>query len=106
LVQVLAQACTAGKVSYDCDEVEEMAKDDSEEVLLLGSEWRLLLPTRLARGTLECEDALLLPEPGEMYKMPNVVKCLVEEVIETARWDLENARAGAEIRGGKQRLQD
>jgi len=81
--RVLIQACKAGKVSYD--EVEEIAKDDSEDVLLLGFELRLLLPIRSARGSLEWGDAVLLPKPGEMYKMPNVVECLVEEAIRTGR---------------------
>ena len=77
LAQVLVQACKAGKVSYD--EIEEMLRDDPEDALLLGFEWRLLLPTRSARGSLEWGDAVLLLKPGEMYKMPNVVECLVEE---------------------------
>jgi hypothetical protein len=89
LARVLIRACKAGKISYD--EVDEVAKDDSEDVLLLGFELRLLLPTRSARGTLEWGDAVLLPKPGEMYKMPNVVKCLVEEAIRTGRWDPDSA---------------
>lgn len=91
LAQVLIKGCKAGNISYD--ELEEIAKDDSEDVLLLGFELRLLLPTRSARGTLEWGDAVLLPKPGEMYKMPNVVKCLVEEAIRTGRWDPGNAVA-------------
>ena len=83
LAQVLPQACKAGKLSYD--EVKEIAKDDSEDVLLLGFEWRLLLPARSARGTLEWGDAVLLLKPGEIYKMPNVVSYLVEEAIQTSR---------------------
>ena len=91
LAPVLIRACKTGKVSYD--EVEEIAKDDSEDVLLLGFELRLLVPTRSAGGTLEWGDAVLLPKPGEMFKMPNVVKCLVEEAIRTGRWDPDNAVA-------------
>jgi hypothetical protein len=91
LARVLIQACKTGRVSYD--ELEEIAKDDSEDVLFLGFELRLLLPTRSARGTLEWGDAVLLPKPGEMYKMPNVAKCLVEEAIRTGRWDPGNAVA-------------
>jgi hypothetical protein len=91
LARVLVQACKTGMVSYD--EVEEIAKDDSADVLLLGFELRLLLPTRSARGTLEWGDAVLLPKPGEMYKMPNVVECLVEEASRTGRWDPDNAVA-------------
>jgi hypothetical protein len=91
LARVLVQACKTGMVSYD--EVEEIAKDDSADVLLLGFELRLLLPTRSARGTLEWGDAVLLPKPGEMYKMPNVVKCLVEEASRTGWWDAGNAVA-------------
>lgn len=91
LARVLIQACKTGRVSYD--EVEEIAKDDSEDVLLLGFELRLLVPTRSARGTLEWGDAVLLPKPGEMCKMPNVVRCLVEEAVRTGRWDPDNAVA-------------
>jgi len=39
-----------------------MAKDNSEDVLLLGLEWRLLLPTESIRGTLEWEDAVHFQE--------------------------------------------
>ena len=91
LARVLIQACKAGKVSYD--EIEEIAKDDSEDVLLLGFELRLLLPTKSIRGTLEWGDALLLLKAGEMYKMPNVVKCLAEEAIRTGQWNPDNAVA-------------
>lgn len=89
LAQVLIKAFKTGKVSYD--EVEEIAKGDSEDVLLLGFEWRLLIPVRSTRDTLEWADAVLLPKPGEVYKMPNVVKYLVEEAIQTGQWNLENA---------------
>lgn len=91
LTQVLIKACKTGKVSYD--EIEEIASGDSEDVLLLGFEWRLLIPTRSTRDTLEWEDALLLAKPGETYKMPNVVKYLVEEAIQTGRWEPESAIA-------------
>ena len=65
----------------------------SEDALLLGFEWWLLLPTRSARGTLEWGDAILLAKPREMCKMPNVIKYLVQEAIETGRWDPEDAVA-------------
>jgi hypothetical protein len=39
-----------------------MAKDNSEDVLLLGFEWRLLLPTKSIRDTLEWEDAVHFQE--------------------------------------------
>ena len=92
LAKVLIQACKVEKVF--CDEIEQIAKDDTEDVLFLGFGWRLLLPARSARGTLEWEDAVLLPKPGEMYKVPpNVVECLVEEAIQAGRWNVENAIA-------------
>ena len=91
LAQVLIQACKVGKVSHD--EVEETLRDDPEDVLLPSSQWRLLVPTMSARGTLEWLDAVLLPKPGEVYKMPDVVKCLVEEASQTAQWNPDNAVA-------------
>jgi len=91
LAQVLIKGCKAENISYD--EVEEIAKDDSEDVLLLGFQWRLLIPIRTTRDTLEWGDAVLLPKPGEVYKMPNVVKYLVEEAIQTGRWEPESTIA-------------
>ena len=35
----------------------------------------------------------MLPKPGEVYKMPNVVKCLVEEASQIALWNPDNAVA-------------
>jgi len=91
LARVLIQACKAGVVSHD--EIEEIAKDDSEDVLLLCFQFRLLLPTKSIRGTLEWGDALLLRKAGETYKMPNVVKCLAEEAVRTSKWNPGNAVA-------------
>lgn len=93
LAQTLAQACKWGELSYD--ELKEIAEDDSEDLLLLGFQWKLLLPTRSAKGTLEWGDVLLLPQPGEVYKMPNVIKCLVEEAIQTGQWNVDRAIVAA-----------
>ena len=89
LAQILVNACRTGRISYG--EIEEIAKDDCEDVLLLAFEWRSLLPIRSTRGTLEWGDAVLLIKPGEMYKMPNVLKCLVEEAIQGGQWNPESA---------------
>jgi len=91
LSKILIQACKVEKVSYGG--IEQIAKDNTEDVLLQYLEWRLLPPARSARGTLEWEDALLLPKSGEMYKVPNVVEYLVEEAIQAGRWNVENAIA-------------
>ena len=91
LSKVLIQACKVEKVSYGG--IEQIAKDNTEDVFFLCFEWRLLLPARSVKGTLEWEDALLLPKSGEMYKVPNVVEYLVEEAIQAGRWNVENAIA-------------
>ncbi|RLC71091.1 MAG: hypothetical protein DRI26_05820 [Chloroflexi bacterium] len=93
LARTLAQACKSGELSYD--ELEKMAEDDSEDLLLLGFQWKLLLPTRSAKGTLEWGDAMLLPQPGEVYKLPNVIKCLVEEATQTGQWNVDRAIVAA-----------
>jgi hypothetical protein len=88
LAPVLAHASERGRVSYR--EVEKMVNGDAEDVLLLGNEWRLLLPVRTFKST-AWEDRLLLCEPGELYEVPNIARCLVEEASRTGRWDPERA---------------
>jgi len=88
LAPVLAQASRKGNISYT--EVEKIAGDDAEDVLLLGDKWRLLLPVR-TRKTAAWEDRLLLCKPGESYEVPNIVRCLLEDASTTGSWDPEHA---------------
>jgi hypothetical protein len=92
LVQVLAHATERGRVSYH--EIEEIISGDAEDVLLLGNEWRLILPVRTLKSA-AWEDRLPLFEPGEGYEIPNIVRYLVEEAKITGRW--EAGRALAEL---------
>lgn len=89
LARVLAHACKTGRASYT--EVEMIAGDSAEDVLLLGSEWRLLLPVKSIRGTMEWADRVFLTEPGEVYEMPVVVKFMVENANQTGEWDSPSA---------------
>jgi hypothetical protein len=88
LAKVLACASERGKVSYR--EVDKIVNDNAEDVLLLGNEWKLLLPVRTLKSA-AWEDRLLLCEPGELYEVPNIIGCLVEEASKTGSWDTEHA---------------
>ena len=102
LAQVLAHASKRGRVSYS--EVERIAKGSTEDVLLLASGWRLLLPVRTSKSA-AWEDRVLVPEPGEIYEMPNVVRYLVENASHTGRWDAAHAIAQLfRVMGGKYRF--
>lgn len=88
LASVLAHASKKGRISYH--EVAKIANDNAEDIVLLGNEWRLLLPMRTVKSA-AWEDRLLLCEMGESYEVPNIVSCLVEEATKTGRWDPEYA---------------
>jgi hypothetical protein len=88
LASVLAYASKRGSISYR--EVSKIANDNAEDVLLLGNEWRLLLPVRTAKSA-AWEDRLLLYKPGESYEVPNIARYLVEEATKTGCWDPERA---------------
>jgi hypothetical protein len=90
LASVLAHASKRGSISYR--EVSELANDNAEDVLLLGSEWRLLLPVRTVKSA-AWEDRLLLCKPGESYEVPNIARYLVEEAANTGCWNPERAIA-------------
>jgi len=88
LSQVLAYAAVKGTVYYQ--EIKEIIKDDPEDILLLADKWRLLLPVRTAKSS-GWEDRVLLLKDGEKYEMPNVIRYLIRDALDTGRWDPEKS---------------
>ena len=84
LAQILTYVSKKGRVTFH--EVEETVGDNADEVLLLGNEWRLILPMR-TRRTSAWEDRLLFFGPVELYEVPNIVRYLVENASETGLWE-------------------
>jgi hypothetical protein len=86
--QVLAYASLQDTVCYQ--EIRDVVEDDPEDILLTAEEWRLLLPARTAKSA-AWEDRLLLAREGEVYEMPNVIRYLVREAMQSAKWYPEKA---------------
>jgi hypothetical protein len=86
LARILSHAVKKGRISYERIEKLIAPEDDIEEVLLLGYDWRILLPVRTSRS-MEWGDRVLIPMAGEIYELPNVVKCLVQEAIRSGMWE-------------------
>ncbi len=86
LARLLSMASEKGKASYEEIKAEKEAKED---LLLLVSSERLLLPTRTSRvsRTLAWEDRLLITKPGETFEMPNVIGYLIKNAEETEEWN-------------------
>ena len=84
LTQILTRASKKGRVTFH--EVAETVGENAEEVLLMGYEWRLVLPMR-TRRTSSWEDRLLLFSPDELYEVPNIVRYLVENASKTGIWE-------------------
>ena len=84
LAQILTYVSKKGRVTFH--EVAETVGDNAEEVLLLGNEWRLILPMR-TRRTSSWEDRLVLFGPVELYEVPNIVRYLVENASKTGLWE-------------------
>jgi len=88
LSQVLAYAVVKGTVSYQ--ETREIIKDDPEDVLLLADKWRLLLPVRTAKSS-GWEDRVLVLKDKEIYEIPNLIRYLVKNALDTGKWDSEKS---------------
>jgi len=84
LSSVLMVLAEKGTVSYD--DVEEISGESTEDVLLIGWKWRLLIPMRTSRSG-EWDDRLLIAETGELYQIPNVVKYLIDNARFTGEWN-------------------
>jgi len=88
LSQVLAYAVVKGTVSYQ--EIKGIIKDNPEDVLLLADKWRLLLPVRTTKGS-GWEDRVLVLRDGEIYEIPNLIRYLVKNALDTGKWDPEKS---------------
>ena len=88
LSQVLAYAAIKGTVSYQ--ETKEIIKDDPEDILLLADKWRLLLPIRTTKSS-DWEDRVLMLRDGEKYEIPNLIRYLVKNALDTGKWDPEKS---------------
>jgi hypothetical protein len=84
LAKILAYISRKGRVTYH--DVVKMVGDNAEEALLLGNQWKLILPMRTCR-TASWEDRLLWFGPAELYEVPNIVKYLVKHASERGLWD-------------------
>ena len=85
---ILERATETGAISHD--DAEHLVKGDIEDILLLAFQWRLLLPVRAAKAG-DWEDRMMIPRQGEIYRMPNVAKYLVENAMIHGKWDPESA---------------
>lgn len=88
LAPILMEVLKAGTISYE--KAGEIIGEDAEDILTLAYGWRLLLPLRASKAG-DWEDRMLIPRPGETYHMPNVIKHLVDNAIDTGHWDPEKA---------------
>lgn len=84
LTAILFYASESGKITYE--QVQELIGADFEDSLLIAIQQRLLLPVGSVKGTLDWDDSVLLFRAGEIYKMPNVIKCLVEDSCQSGEW--------------------
>jgi len=87
LALVLARASKKGRISYR--EIDKIVNDNAEDVLLLGHQWRLLLPVRTLKSA-AWEDRLLVAMPEELYEVPNIVRYLAEDASKTGRRNPEH----------------
>jgi hypothetical protein len=88
LSQVLAYTSVNVTVSYQ--KIKEIIKDDPEDVLLLADKWRLLLPVRTTKSA-GWEDRMLVLRDGEIYEIPNLIRYLVKNALDTGKWDPEKS---------------
>ena len=79
----------AGRISYN--EAKQLLGEDLEEALLTAVHLRLLIPVRSINNSLNWADAVLLLEPGEIYKMPNIARQLVLRAGSSGRWETDYA---------------
>ena len=86
VARLLHRASYAGRISYH--EGRQLLGDDLKEALLTAVNLRLIIPVRSINDSLNWVDAMLVLEPGETYKMPNIAKQLVKHAGVSGAWDI------------------
>jgi hypothetical protein len=89
VARLVYHASHAGRISYS--EAKQLLGEDLDEALLTAVHLRLLIPVRSVNDSLNWVDAVLLFEPGEIYKMPNIARQLVLRAASSGRWDTDYA---------------
>ena len=89
LARLVHHAAHAGRISYG--EAKQLLGEDLDEALLTAVHLRLLIPVRSVNDSLNWVDAMLLFEPGETYKIPNIARQLVLQAGSSGRWETDNA---------------
>ena len=90
LAQVLMHTIESGTIFYE--KAEEIAGADTDDILLIAWQWKLLIPVRTSRCG-EWDDRMLMATLGEVYEMPNVSRILVKNASTTGCWDSSHAIA-------------
>ncbi len=88
LVRILEHTCESRSISYE--EALSIAGKDTDDALMLGWQWRLLIPVRTSRCG-EWDDRVLMLEPGERYEMPNISRWLLLIFKKTGEWRPQQA---------------
>jgi len=89
LSNVLSLAASKERVSFS--EIENLAGNKVEELVLGAFQWRLLIPTNPLKPTLSWEDVCFLLMEDESYVMPNIIRSLVKIALKSGKWDTVNA---------------
>ena len=84
LAEVLDLVCAMGRVSYG--QIKEIGGADTDELLILAYELRLVIPVKTLR-TSAWEDRLLEFIDGALYEVPNIIRLLVANAKNTGCWD-------------------
>jgi hypothetical protein len=97
LAKVLTPAFGRGRIAYG--EITSLIEGSAEDIMLLASKWRLLIPVRTVRSA-AWEDRLFLTDPDEVFEVLNVVRYLVENASRTGRWEARHAIAAVSWKMG------
>jgi len=89
LAKVLYKSLKKNKISFK--EIKILNKGDITDLILFINEKKLLIPEKSFSGTMEWEDTIFLDKPDEIYEIPNIIKQIIIEALDSGIWDPEKA---------------
>ena len=97
LARLLSCSCRADSIIYEDIELDDEIKDD---IIMIASEERVLLPMKSIRGS-AWEDRVLTFTEGERYHVPRIVRFLVEDAQGCGKWNVDEMLEKALVEAGE-----
>ncbi len=87
LSKILYHCSKKKKITFE--EIKVLNEGDITDLIFFINEKKLLIPRKTFSGTMEWDDTFFLNNSNEIYEIPNIIKQMIREAINSGLWNPE-----------------